>query len=379
MDTQRRLRLGVAAALLLLAGAVPAQARVVGVCSNCHTMHNSQNGSALVASGTGAGWSGGAVTGGTGSGVQESLLVTDCVGCHTSGASDTIVTVAGSRIPIVYNTVPPASPLAGGNFYWVASTGDAYGHNVRGISDQDAALAAAPGAVACANSCHTSLTLSDAQTSGGRKNGCQGCHNSVRHHGEDPAGQPVGAAGGWYRFLAAPSGHDLLGGAGVNGIEDPDWEQHATSAVHNTYYGGDGTDTESPQSIGKFCAGCHYNFHSPGSPTTLMDVDNGGGANPWLRHPADAVIPNDPGSEYTAYTVYDPQVPVGRPEASLTGFVGSAVRPGTDKVICLSCHRAHGSPNPDLLRWPYGEMVLDTSGAAAGTGCFTCHSAKDGV
>ncbi|MEW6218266.1 MAG: cytochrome c3 family protein [Thermodesulfobacteriota bacterium] len=354
-------------------------ARVSGLCSNCHTMHNSQAGAAVVASGTGAGWSGGSLSGGTGSGPQGALLVTDCVGCHTSSAGATIVSVADSRIPIVYNLVPPADPLAGGNFYWVAALGDEHGHNVRGVSARDAALEVAPGAVGCANSCHVSLTLTDAQTTGGRKNGCQGCHNSVRHHGGDPAGQPVGADGGWYRFLAAPSGHDFLGGAGVTGIEDPDWEQSPTGTAHNTYYGGDGSDNQSPQSIGKFCAGCHYNFHSPGFATTFMGTDNGGGASPWLRHPADAVIPGEAGSEYTSYTVYDPQVPVGRPEPTLTGFAANVVRPGTDKVICLSCHRAHGSPFPDMLRWDRTAMVVGTTGAAAGTGCFKCHSTKDGI
>ena len=51
-------------------------------------------------------------------------------------------------------------------------------------------------------------------------------------------------------------------------------------------------------------------------------VDNGGGADPWFRHPANAVMPNE--YEYTSYTVYDPLVPVGRPEkadiASVTGL-----------------------------------------------------------
>ena len=364
--------------LVLVQGA---DAKVTGVCSNCHTMHNSQNGASVVSAGPGAGWNGGSVSGGSSTVVQGTLLVTDCVGCHTSTGTAAIVPLGGSNIPIVNNLQEPDYPsetLAGGNFYWVAqSGGDVYGHNVRGISAKDTKLAAAPGSVGCANSCHVSLTLTDEQTDGHRKNGCQGCHNSVRHHGDDPAGVPVGEAGGWFRFLSAPSSHDWLGGAGVTGIENSDWEYHADSTEHNTYYGGDGTDTESPQSIGKFCAGCHYAFHSPGAPTTFFHIDNGGGANPWLRHPADAVIPDLAGSEYLNYTTYDPQVPVGRPD--LGSFIAGDVRPGIDKVMCLSCHRAHGSRYPDLLRWDYNTMVTGATGAVAGTGCFKCHSTKDGV
>ena len=335
--------------------------KVTGVCSNCHTMHNSQNGTEVVPGGP-----------------MENLLTDNCVGCHSNtSSSDTIVDLNGSQIPIVYNTVPPTNPLAGGNFYWVVNNGDAYGHNVRGISSQDADLSWAPGSVGCLDSCHESLTLTDEETHDNMKNGCRGCHQGVKHHGTDPpSGQPVTAEGGWYRFLSAPDSHDGIGGAPVYGIEDTNWEQSADKDNHNTYYGGNGADNESPESIGKFCAGCHYNFHSPGFATTFRGNDNGGGGNPWLRHPADASLPST--GEYTSYTEYDPVIPVGRPEkdGALVSVDKSLVRPGTDKVICMSCHRAHGSPYPDILRWNYDEM---NAGGVDSGGCFKCHSAKDGT
>jgi len=49
-----------------------------------------------------------------------------------------------------------------------------------------------------------------------------------------------------------------------------------------------------------------------------------------------------------------------------------------DMVICLSCHRAHASDQPDMLRWDYNLMIVDRTGPAAGTGCFKCHTDKDG-
>ena len=368
--------------LIVLMNINQVNARVTGPCSNCHTIHNSQNASAIVHAGETPGaharWSGGDITGGDDTSPQSYLLISNCVGCHSSASDETIVNLGSSRIPIVNNLIAPTKPLAGGNFYYVVNSGDAYGHNVRGISNADATLTYGPGQkIGCAGSCHESLTLADEDTyvlmDGGHKNGCQGCHQSVKHHGSDPAGQPVTAAGGWYRFLSAPSGHWGFGG-GVYGIEDPDWEQNPTSTAHNTHYGGDNSNLqEEPQSIGRFCAGCHYQFHSPGNAFDM--VDNAGGADPWLRHPANATIPND--LEYIHYTVYDPMVPVGRPEKADIASVNSAVvRPGTDKVICLSCHRAHGSPYPDMLRWDYLNNCL--SGTTDETcGCFTCHPTKD--
>ncbi|MFC1513206.1 cytochrome c3 family protein [Thermodesulfobacteriota bacterium] len=46
-------------------------------------------------------------------------------------------------------------------------------------------------------------------------------------------------------------------------------------------------------------------------------------------------------------------------------------------VMCLSCHRAHGSEYPDMLRWDYNTMIVNDEQGATGTGCFVCHSSKD--
>ncbi|NOR60144.1 MAG: hypothetical protein GQ469_05880, partial [Methanosarcinales archaeon] len=73
--------------------------------------------------------------------------------------------------------------------------------------------------------------------------------------------------------------------------------------------------------------------------------------------------------------VYDPEVPVARPDLEAieeTGLLGEG-----DMVMCLSCHRAHGSPYPDALRWDYTKMVAGDAGNWAGTGCFKCHADKD--
>jgi predicted CXXCH cytochrome family protein len=351
-------------------------AKVTGLCVNCHTMHNSQNGSD-VSTGPNLNLL-----------INKSGLSTDvCVGCH-SAALGTTWKDAVTGAPIVWNqsepTFNPQQGLAGGNFHWVVINGDAYGHNVRGISAQDGTLDVAPGSTfiqaGCGESCHKSLTLPDYDTSGDYNNGCEGCHQSVKHHSDHPAGLPAPSQAGWYRFLSSPPGHMVnVGGGGVFGIEDPDWEFNPTSSTHNIYFGGDSSVSTAPdffESITAFCAGCHFEFHSPGFPR--FGVDNGGGGKPWLRHPTDVIIPDSGefADKKVINTAYDPQVPVGKPD--LTSFDPSLIEDG-DKVICISCHRAHGSDQPDMLRWDYNSMIVGTGESAAGTGCFKCHTDKDGI
>ena len=311
-------------------------------------------------------------------GPADTLLKNSCVGCHSSTTAETKIDLGNDTIvPIVYNTVEPTTPLAAGNFYWVVHDGDNYGHNVYGISAADGTLSAAPGSVTCANSCHTSLALDVAG------NGCQGCHNYLKHHGSDPAvGDPETDASGYYRFLSSPLDGEHLGSGGgpVNGVEDADWEYTTDASDHNVYYKGTGSDLgDLPESMGKFCAGCHAQFHSPGGATIYTDNGDGTSASPWLRHPADFAIP-DIGEFANAAggivgTDYDSLVPVGKDLAD-TGNKNKVV--AGDTVMCLSCHRAHGSPYPHMLRWQNGDMRTGaTVGGTAGTGCFKCHAAKD--
>lgn len=331
-------------------------AKVTGACSNCHTMHYSQDGTQLSDWGS--------------SGPYQNLTIDNCIGCHSATDATTFKDpITGA--PIVYNIAEPATPLAGGNFYWVVAVDDSYGHNVRGISPKDSKLGIAPGGEGhtCASwSCHGSLTYPDTEHGGRlRKNGCEGCHNTVKHHGDDSPGEVVGADGGWYRFLCGD--HGPIGGGGVAGIEDPDWEQNPTSARHNSYYGvRDKEDHwDEPQAMSDYCSGCHQAFHSPG-----WWADNGGEGNPWLRHPSDWTLPAS--GEYTAYTVYDPSVPVARPHLPSPDPAAVTHGDNGDMVMCLSCHRTHGSPYPDMLRWDYS--TIDAGGGESG-GCFTCHTSKN--
>lgn len=378
MKPQRLIRLSVllcVVSITLLCTSNSALAKVTGPCGNCHTMHNSQDGSSVE----------GFAPFEPGDTANRTLLVTTCVGCHTGTNTGT------NTIPYVYSTSVPTfggNTLAGGNFYWVAQGGaenDTKGHNVLGIASQDnniTAAEAAPGGSlsGCSVSCHKTLA---AELSGeaatiaawyGWKNGCQGCHmiamNDITawHHADDGAGTKYvdSAAKGWFRFLG---GHYSGMTKGVKGIEHEKWNYGATASSHNEYLGVHDIDGGIGFALGytttAFCTGCHGLFHN---------VQKSGGN--WIRHPSDAVIP-DSGEYASISTTYDVNVPVARPSGfSWTGGPIGTVAAGTDMVMCLSCHVAHGSPYDDLLRWDYNTMKAG-GGGADGTGCFVCHTGKD--
>ena len=356
---------------LLLCGGGIAYAKVTGVCSNCHTMHNSQGGEALDISGPSA-----------------TLLKGGCVGCHSSSTSSTTYSLDTSTVPVVNYTggSAPSEYLSGGNFYWVAqSGGDAKGHNVFGIADQDLAITAVEGAPGNLNSCspsscHSTLAVEAVEDVGplyNGPNGCQGCHLNVMHHTDDGTGTKyVGTAdAGWYRFL---SGHSSA--TGVAGIEHSGWGAFNEASAantggtdHNEYLGVDVvktiTTTITNKSMTAFCSGCHGNFHK--------QQDTSGN---WIRHPSDTVIPDS--GEFTTMSIeYDPRTPLARSATTLaalgdtpSGFVAA----GTDMVMCLSCHRSHGSGSDDMLRWNYSGMIAGGGeGTLTGKGCFYCHTDKD--
>lgn len=317
-----------------------AQTEVSGDCSNCHTMHNSQNGQPV------AYQLNTSLTGfDTSTASNKFLLVSDCVGCHTSTGITTIV----SNIPIVFNTGTFSNPLAGGNFSDVRSH-DARGHNVAGIAAQDGTLGLVPpGGVAMAKQ------LSCAGEFGCHGNRSAGNTNytamAKAHHKDDSGGVTGGSVGLSYRFLN-----------GIRGKEDPDWEQDNTNISHNEYKGDTSTATDT---ISHLCAECHGKFH-----TWTGGAFEVGTASPWFRHPTDIVLKGT--GEYAAYTEYSMLTPLARPDPDNIANTTQVI-PGSDIIMCLSCHRAHASPYFKSMRWDYKSLTLSN----ALSGCGVCHTSKN--
>jgi len=386
------LLVGAVVIFLLLFGSVPPASAVIrGACVDCHAMHNSQGGTAMTYDGEGQ--------------PQPMLLRGSCIGCHAQGGSSKIIFLNGNQFPQVMHN-DASGDLAGGNFAYIkggkgSGALDSKGHNVIDLLERDSRLDYAPGsldlghqgvlvssALTCAGSigCHGTRQNEIPNDQGGSGTGLKAIKGA--HHGnvDGLINQTPTTVGGSYRFLY-----------GVMGLENPDpdgrW-QNKNGSSHNEYYGVDNSGASLPstwdgscgmchqgtwdsddytirpanRSISGFCATCHPNFH--GLVTVLHTPDV---TSPFLRHPTDIVIKNE--GEYAQYTNYDITAPVGR--QVLPAAPSSEVRPGSDTVTCLSCHMAHASDYPGMLRFDYGQIVAGDGGAASDTGCFACHSSKD--
>lgn len=344
-------------AVVLLASSGVA-AKVSGPCVNCHTMHNSQGGSPMAY----------VMQGGSKvfvSAPNPGLLNTDCIGCHQG-------TNASGSIPFVFDVTAPSysttgteagtNTLAGGNFYWVAGN-DRAGHNVNGVTAVDATLGTTPPG---GTNMGSRLTCA----------GTYGCHGvtgeadpvkalSGAHHGDSVAG--------WQDGTTLARSYRSING--LQGMEDADYEFQPTSSAHNKYYGVNRNgETEIPAgTISSHCARCHGSFHN-GSGKIASGTF---GTGVWLRHPTDFDMSRAVSStEYTAYNgagnPYSVIAPVATADKSATLNTAIYQQSNDAVIMCISCHRAHGTPYNSMLRWNYKDWP-----AGGYNGCAVCHTAKD--
>ena len=314
-----------------------ARASVGGQCSDCHTMHYSQG--ATTPSGAGP------------DGPYETLLLDDCIGCHTAPTADPLDNtyntpfVNGSGLNQTANDC-----LAGGYF---TSGGDSH-------DDASHTL------TSTASPAGYTSTWYNGTSAGFSCAGATGCHGDQQTSGNDM----LAIKGGHhdtskaYRMLYV-GGTNTTGGTTqpVDGNGAADYEEalidtatintNASLLAHNVYSAGSGDVT-----ISELCGKCHGDFH--------QDI---GTASPWVRHPTDVEIPstwdiraNFSGNYTDADRKYNP-----------LGFDGAVEAAGDAKATCLSCHRAHGSDVDDILRFPYDSQI---AGGGNYTGCLGCHDAQ---
>lgn len=366
----------------------PAGAKVTGPCSNCHTMHNSQDGSAMATYGAeGKPWK------------RDVALPTtvrgNCLGCHGMGSAK-IVTIGGSEVPQVYHT-DASGDLAGGNFAYIlgakgSGASDRKGHNVYELNNGPDPLynnLKIPGGFQGAG--HQTMVINNLTCSG--REGCHGkripssgtqnlvAMKGTHHSNVDGKLDVADATHNSYRFLSAVKG---LENNGTHKWQNVDANNHneyfgATTPPRYDYSGGclaschGAQGIQSPNNtISGFCATCHGDFHTLSGGYYGSDAGIGTtNKSPFQRHPTDVVVPNR--GEYAGYTIYSVQAPVARtvvPDAA-----SGTVSPGSDVVMCLSCHMSHASNYPYMLRWDYTAMVA--GGGSNTTGCFVCHTSKD--
>jgi len=345
-----------------------------GACGACHTMHNSQGGLPMRFDNE--------------TQPLRALVRGDCVYCHSDTGPKEAPTVVSMENMPNYTFGSEDEVTAGGDFYWVIKEDDAKGHNVNGTG------ATLPDSKIGPNLNYKPPGYMKNYGSKGRDHdwdkpltcaGKYGCHGYIDK--EDPFAAISGAhhankncnstAGNCNYNTPAESYRFLLG---IKGTEDPDWELTLDRDDHNGYYAEPASDpfTSPPDeaSINYLCGECHGKFH--------YDTNTGSYSSPWLRHPTDYDMNNVKSKEYGNYPGifngtlgtqnigdYFPEVPVGTDDGSVVSYIWNT---GDAIVLCISCHRAHGTPFADILRWDYSTCTAGTQNDDCG--CFACHTSK---
>ncbi len=323
-----------------------AEPAVFGPCADCHTMHNSQSGSPMAVDEKGE--------------VQTApiahLTRSNCIGCHNGALT---ATGFAGVVPDIF--AADGLTLAGGSFNENYSDTGFRKHNVTDVtwllSDEPILTTVTPGRDAAES--HNDIPRGSNELTCAGSAGCHGNH--------DVAGSDAGIMGfhhgsSAYRYLTY---YDGAAHTDIKGKGSTDWEIETLRGVidHNVYYAAD-VDTAPIQkdSISALCAMCHGDFHDN------TDTSSDG---VWRRHPTEIAVAilgnvqditidivNNPfGFDSTDF----PTVNI----SNMTNYDAD-----TGKVVCVSCHRAHGTQHNDLLRWNYDTQV---AGSGVDFGCLGCH------
>jgi hypothetical protein len=323
----------------------------VAECGGCHSMHSPAAGGSFLMVGTD----------------QSST----CLSCHEhagdTGPSSYHVSTAAADMPA---GTAPLQRTPGGDFGWLKKTytfvvrgttnveeGATHGHNIVAVDQgytADATNTTAPGGtfssanLAC-NSCHDPhgkyRRLSDGTiaTDGAPIIGNGSYNTSV----VPAAGEAVGA----YRLLAG-AGYSKAPFTGVPAAKTPSAYNRTEALTQTrTAYGVAATGGHATWS--NWCGACHGEMHSTGNYVHPVDTPLGsdimGLYNSYVKsgdmsgtaNPFTSLVPFS--SNTGDYTVL-----AGLAQNNNTQLGGPA---STDQVNCMSCHRAHATGFPEMLRW----------------------------
>lgn len=341
----------------------------VAECGGCHSMHAPKTGGSFLLVGTD----------------QSST----CLSCHEhagdTGPSSYHVSTAPGDMPV---GVPPKQRTPGGDFGWLKKSytmtirgttsteaGDTHGHNIVAVDKSyvaDATNTTAPGGtfpssqLGC-QSCHDPHSAVRRLSDGSYvKGGVRGAatapiigSGSYKTSATPAAGQAVGA----YRLLRGVGDSSQTGAtfAGVAiAIAPSTYNQTEATNQVRVAYGASGTNT-----WGSWCATCHPGMHSSGN----------------YVHPVDESLGAEIAANYGAYVKSGDLS--GAAASSFISLVSFAENTGdiatlqshadnnsptsagpasSDKVMCLTCHRAHATGFPEMLRWNMeGEFMVYNS------------------
>jgi hypothetical protein len=328
----------------------------VAECGGCHSMHAPAAGGVFLLTGTD----------------QSST----CLSCHEhagdTGPSSYHVSTADADMP---PGVAPLQRTPGGDFGWLkkdytftvrgtttTEAGDTHGHNIVAVDKgyaADTTNTVAPGGnfpasqLAC-NSCHDPhgkyRRLADGTIA---KSGAPIIGSGSYNTSATPA---TGAAVGVYRLLAG-AGYSK-GGSTFNGVPaakvPSTYNRSEATTQTRTSYGV--ASTGGHVTWGNWCSTCHPGMHSSGSMVHPVDISMGSSvATMYGQYVKSGDMTG------TSATSYLSLVPFAQNSSDYTALAATALNDGsaaatagpgsTDKVICLTCHRAHASGFEYMLRW----------------------------
>ncbi|MHB1024580.1 MAG: cytochrome C [Desulfobacteria bacterium] len=329
----------------------------VAECGGCHSMHAPKAGGSFLLVGSD----------------QSST----CLSCHQH-AGDTApssyhVSTADADMPA---GSAPLQRTPGGDFGWLKK---GYTFTVRGTVNNELAETHGHNVVAAdyAYIADPTNTIAPGGTFPASQFGCQSCHdphsgNRRLSDGTYAKGATLGTssapiiASGSYNTSVTPAAGQAVGvyrllrglgdasqgvtfaGVGI-AIAPSTYNQKEDANQVRVAYGAAGTNT-----WGNWCGTCHADMHSSGN----------------YVHPVDESLGSDIANNYNAYVKsgdltglstasFSSLVPFMENTGDIATLQSHAKNDGTylngpgssDKVACLSCHRAHASGFPEMLRW----------------------------
>ncbi len=362
----------------------------VAHCDACHTMHNSQDGAAETANAQFSGYS---------YLLKGSDQSSTCLNCHEGTPGSYHISTPGA---MVQGTTVPTQLTPGGDFAWLkmdytwnawgtdyTEDGDSHGHNIIAADygyAQDGTLTASPGGAYPADSFY-----------------CSSCHDPhgkyrvfedgsvattglpIADRGSYPDGgnthRSPSALGGW-----AVGAYRLLGGIGYEPKSAPGtaFTNTIPAAMAPSSYNRDESTTQTRTAYGsgmsEWCANCHGGILQDGFTSGMAGLKHPAGNNAELgatiaanynSYVSSGILDPAQTDAYLSLTPFetgDGNDTVGRTAMAALAVNDDTALAGpeaTDNVMCLTCHRAHASGFPDMLRFMETETFVTEEGAFA--------------
>ena len=428
------------------------------ICTDCHTLHGSENGAAVLGGktdGAATNWAGfDDLT--VGGGYRELLKKGDwpdiCLSCHKEGYNTALTADLPSVEGVTYgNWVAPIVMTTDG--YYAADgtingktfsmpAGDFFysnldpkkGHNPAYTKGADFALTGTSKLMS------TDTTLKAAPPGGSITDGEWSCHSCHGMHSRFSGGYTayrqikrkvnglvitadvsgfgvetragdyaVGTLAAGFESIKSNTRGDIQQDANgkytvyknerkdANALQGADLFALESDTNKNVYQGG----------FSSFCSACHGNFHDGSAADGTATVEGGNNGktevnSTWVKHPTNIDMVTGGTRKYgkSTYTVavsnaqntnpnpagYDWKYPLVKADANFTVTSTGANGPAdtTDRIMCLTCHKAHATQFDNMVRWDANGHAfikngeVDFTGAASNGdniayGCGKCH------